>query len=490
MHSAATAQPLPDACRNARLRRGDWRFLLRLAEEPGDADLVALDRAGQVELRRAHAILRPGGMVHCERRLAMPGGVGRARRALERAGFEDVRLHWVWPPPGRASAHFWIPLDAPAAASHLLRLRPSASRWQAVARHLWRLAAAIGALAPLSVTARKPGGDPEPDGEIETLLDGLPEATSSQRSWLLLTGGRRSINKVVGLPFEAGKPAPGLVVKFARVAEAERGLEREAEVLATLAAERPAQPGVPRVLGTGRRVGRLAVAETAIHGIPLLSGLDLATFPRLASTVTEWLLGLAGRSGTRQARARWQARLVAAPLEDFELRFGPVAGTDAVARARALLDGLPDLPLVPEHRDCSPWNVVLTAGGKPALLDWESADPHGLPGLDLAYFLANAAFVLEGALESGHTREAYARLLDPATPTGEVFARCVAQYCDRLGLSSDAFTRLRLLCWIVHSRSDYRHLELDAGRPPDSTALRNSVYLGLLQEDLSRRAAP
>lgn len=486
MDSVVVADHLPGTARNRALRRLDWRFLLAQAAAPAEADLATPRRPSRAELRRAHASLRPGGEVRCEWRLPLPGSSRRARRALQRAGFVDVRLHWAWPPT-RRGAQLWLPLDAPAAAGFLFRLRPAADRRRALARGLWSLAAAAGALAPLSAIARKPGGEPEPQGEIEAALDGLPGRGPRRRdrSWLLLTGGRRSINKVVGIPFEEGAGTPDLVVKFARVAEAERGLEREAAVLREIEAERPGLPGVPRVLASGRRVGRLAIAETAIHGVPLLSRLDHGTFPDLASQVTEWLLLLAGKRRA-EPRESWWTPLVDFPLQEFERGFAAAGAEDLAAQARAILDPLPDLPPACEHRDCSPWNVVLDGSGEPALLDWESAEPQGLPGLDLVYFLANSAFVIEGALESGHTLDAYRRLLDPATPSGQVFARCASRYCERLGLDPDAFDRLRTLCWIVHSRSDRLHLELDAGAPPDARALGAGLYLNLLREDLRR----
>jgi Phosphotransferase enzyme family len=471
---------------NLLLRRDDWRFALRQADRPGESDLLSLGHPSRAELQRAHAALRPGGTVHCRWRVPLPGAARRARRALERAGFEEVRLHWAWPVLRGATPRFWLPLDAPAAAEHLFDLRPAASHRQAVVRRLWRLAARTGALAPLSVTARKPGasGDGSED-EIEDLLDGLTGAAPSPRSWLLLTAGRRSVNKVVGVPFGADRPQPAVVVKFARVAEAERGLRREVEALRTVATERPTLPGVPRVLGTGRRIGRLAVAETAVDGRQLLERLEPGTFAELASSVTGWLLRLAAASAVLP-RETWWERLVQAPLEDLERHFGAVAAAGTAARTSAILGELPDLPLVCEHRDCSPWNVVLADDGTPSLLDWESAEPRGLPGLDLCYFLANASFVLEGALESGDSRGAYARMLDPSTPTGEVYAACAARYCEQLGLEESAFLRLRALCWLVHCRSDFRHAEIDGGGAASAETLGGSLYLGLLEEDLAR----
>jgi hypothetical protein len=146
--------------------------------------------------------------------------------------------------------------------------------------------------------------------------------------------------------------------------------------------------------------------------------------------------------------------------------------------------GLGGLRPAPAHRDCSPWNVVITPAGDPVLLDWESAEPDGLPALDLFYFLANCAFVLGRAFESGSVRESYARLLDPASAYGQVAQRAVTEYAAALRIPPEQFRPLRLLCWIVHSRSDYLHLRLEAGGEPRPEDLRRGMFLGLIEEEL------
>jgi hypothetical protein len=302
---------------------------------------------------------------------------------------------------------------------------------------------------------------------------------------VLLTGGKRSINKVVGLPFLDGRSEPALAVKFARVPEVEPDLDREAEVLRTLEDQRPEVPGIPRLRARGRRAGRLALAESAIAGRPLLEALTPATFEDLAVRVTRWLVELAGDAGA-QPITKWWSRLVEAPLNDLAGNFASVLKPGAFDTARQRLEGLGELPQVPEHRDCSPWNILLTGSGEPALLDWESAEPHGLPALDLTYFLANAAFVLDGVLESGRTRETYAGLLDPTTPFGRIAATCFDEYYGRLGFDRANLARLRLLCWIVHCRSEHRHAAMETAGAPDSAALRSGVFLGLVEEELRR----
>jgi hypothetical protein len=502
MSAGKDAEAMPEAELNGLLRRVDWRFLLRAEEAPsvadmtagktslavdliasdeqplpGDADLATIGYPTRLALRGAIESVRPGGEVVCFWRVPRPAAARRAAARMRAAGLEDVRVVWPGPVPFR-QPEFWLPLESRAATEHLLSRRPPDSPVQAALRPIWRLAARAGLLSPLCAIGRAPGG---PDaGGAPSALDGIFPAPGTV---LLLTGGRRSINKVVGLPLDAeGEPAA--VVKFARLAAADEALAREAAALRAIETEHPELPGVPRVLEEGRRAGGRALAESAVHGTPLIAGLSPETFEKLAGAVTRWLIELA-RGGEPEAPAEWWERLVGERLRTFERDFGSVLPGDLLSWLEETLAELGPLPIVCEHRDCSPWNVVL-AEGEPGLLDWESAEPRGLPGLDLAYFLTNCAFVLDGALESGETYKSYERLLDPTTTYGAIAARCESEYRQALAIDEEDFARLRLLAWVVHSHSDHAHLTMAAAAEPSAEALRASTYLGLVEADLAR----
>lgn len=445
---SASVGTLPESRRNPLLRRQDWRFLLP------DAELLA------------------------HWRLPRPGGARRARRRAEAAGYTDVRVYWAGPLPHRLP-QFWLPVESEEATGYLLASRAPRSLAGSILRHLWCTLRSAGLLGSIYVVGRRPNGPGE---------EGVP--VSPACPLLLLTTGHRSINKAVGLAFEAGETRPAKAVKFARVPEAEPGLEREAAVLRRLRQERPDLAGVPQLVGEGSRDGRLAVVQEAVAGESLLDALRPENFEAIAMRVTRVLVDLAGSADRVVEVAKRPPGGAKSPSRDafdwFAQGFGHVVDSDLLERARTLLVDLGDLPITIEHRDCSPWNVLIQPGGDPVLLDWESAEPAGLPGLDLVYFLANCAFVLDGALESGRTRETYSRLLDPATTHGRVAARAIEAYTAALGISAEDFRRLRLLCWVVHCRSDYRHLQLESPAGPTPEALRNSVFLGLVEEELGR----
>jgi hypothetical protein len=504
MGALRDAEPLPEPRRNDLLRKVDWRFLLRMEDRPravalghgpwseavelisdrdadhGGADVVVLGYPSGSALAAARAAVRNGGEIACFWDIPVPGASHLARRALRRAGFSDIRLYWPGP-LRRAAPKFWLPLgSAPAAAELLARRPPAGNAGQAILRPLWRLARRLGVLGPVWALARAPGGD------AAAREDG--DALAPDGAWLLLTGGERSINKVVGLPLGGDDDRPSPVVKFARVPEGDDALEREARALRSVEERRPGVPGVPRVVAEGWRSGRRALAQSEIEGRPMAATLSPATFGEQAAKVTAWLAQLAGREEPRPPESWWD-RLVEEPLADLEHNFGAVLEPDGVDRARDVLRGLGPLPEACEHRDCSPWNVVLSADGAPALLDWESAEPRGLPALDLVYFLSNAVFRMENAFEKARARQSYARLLDPGTAEGGVASRSVGEYCERVGIDEGSIGPLRLLCWIVHTRSDHRHLEMEAAGPPSPEALRGAMFLGLVEEELSRAQA-
>jgi hypothetical protein len=501
----------PERVRNQLLRAVDWRFLLATPDVPelvqsgrgrwaealpliadrvvplegaraSGAPLVVLRDPTRSQLRAAVRALAPGGACVCEWSRHGPAGPAVARRRLRAAGLAPVSMHWPWPWREGVPPFYWLPVGASAAIDWFRRSRVPGTGLRGLPRRgaasAWEAARAAGLLRPLYTVSARAG---DPARPWFTGLNGAtaPWAASDDLSWVLLTGGRRSINKVVALGVGRADWVPRIAVKFSRVAEADAGLRREADVLAAMPAA--AAGRVPRLVFREDVGGRMTLGQSFESGVPLMHALGPATHRARALAVTDLLLSLCSRA--RRHGPGWRRRLVERPLDELVERYGAAADAAAVAETRARLDALEGLPCVVEQRDCSPWNVLRRADGSLVMLDWESAEPAGLPALDLAYYLTFAGLAVAGAMDSG-TVAAYRAIRDPLHPIGAVTRECEDRYMGALGLPRELLHPLRLLAWIVHSRAEWDRLRADAGGEPARATMTDALFLGLWREEL------
>jgi aminoglycoside phosphotransferase (APT) family kinase protein len=172
-------------------------------------------------------------------------------------------------------------------------------------------------------------------------------------------------------------------------------------------------------------------------------------------------------------------------MRTFTSQFAPVLDPEKIRKTEEALDQLDALPMVCEQRDFGPWNVLVAPDGALGVLDWESAELRGLPALDLIYFLSFQAFFHDRTMRSRQFRPSYRTLLDASTFTGSIHAECMARYTERVGIEPRMLHPLRLLCWMIHAGSDYRHLAADVAGDPCADDLRRSAFLGLWEEELA-----
>jgi hypothetical protein len=503
--------------RNRLLRRADWRFLLGnpwpeksmcfssglLAQavhavsaenvpgnksRPGEYDLVVATNPNAAVINKSWQVLCPGGSFYSEWYSPMSGGISRIRKRLELAGFTNVSCYWPWPVSTFAPSLFWLPLDAPQAVHYFLSSRPRRHNQLAqfgsdLLHIIWNIGLISRLLVPICVVANKSETSLKTNSTENPAWE-LTDYLTEPVKIILWTGGKRSINKVILYLFHPGEEKPHLVVKLPRTPEAVPPLIHEAHILQALHTEQgDAAKRAPAILFLNRFSNMVALGESPVFGHPMYAVLNRENALGLAIKVTDWLVSLVSDEPLRP-RIAWWDKLVESALFDFEKSFSRALDDDVIPKCQAILKRLDNLPSAFEHRDCSPWNILVASGGELAVLDWESAEPDGLPGIDLTYFLTYLAFFMDGAMKNKRFIESYRSASDPATITGRVQLACQYRYFESTGIDPTNLHPLRLLTWLIHSRSEVRHLVADTRGIPTVDALQHSLFFNLVLEEI------
>ncbi len=439
-----------------------------------DVDLVVLRQPDGRDLRDARRALAAGGRLYCEvdRRAGIaellgrpadpstdvPAGAllpGDGTGLLREEGFADVRLQAHYPSFDRCREI--VPLE-PAAVSLALRRHlpwlpePLLRAGTAVAVR------ALPGLAPFVSLLARPAPDAAPrpairgsDTRARPETAGLPWAglPPGRRSRLAVTPRfRASKHVVVLLPDRSGRRAES-VVKVARASDRSEALVREADNLRKLEAARAGGfDSVPRLRSTGRVGGLPFLVETGLGGRPM-NRTHVRRHPASSiRAVTAWLADL-HRSTARRGRepGDLHERLVARPLERLAASLdldGPVRRLLAETRRRARpLEGCA-WPTVFEHGDLSQPNLLLDPSRGVGVVDWELANPEGMPAVDLFFFLAYAGFARHRASTPSECVRAFDRTFFRPAPRVE---DAVESYASQLRLPRGLLSALFAACW-------------------------------------------
>jgi aminoglycoside phosphotransferase (APT) family kinase protein len=309
----------------------------------------------------------------------------------------------------------------------------------------------------------------------------------AQLSSVLATPRFRASRHVVFLILADGYADPKWVAKIPRLADETASLEREAANLRALCALRfGGFENVPRLLAYESYLGNRLLLESAVSGYAMRPAVVRQRPTECCEAAISWLVDLHEASFQRHHdRATSFQRLVAGLLDYFECAF-PLSTQEKqlVAETRHLTGPLRslDFPLVFEHGDFSSPNILMRPGGDVGVVDWELAEPHGLPAVDLFFFLNYLAF----ARNQAETPEDCVGAFHDAFFGPQAWAReYVARYGEALGLPVAALRPLFIACWSRYvaglvGRLNDLGAEPRAEPDPETTAwLRNNRYFHL-----------
>jgi hypothetical protein len=328
---------------------------------------------------------------------------------------------------------------------------------------------------------------PAPAGSIAVAgAAGPPELVAAAREvggladpeWLLLVSSGSIVRRDAFLLFPPGEGAPAQVVKFSRVPGEAEQFERD-ERAARLVAETGGAVALraPSLLGRFE-AGRLrASLESAAVGTKLT---NLLRQPRprraklaVVEAVAQWLIQVA-----RETAAPPDA--LASERERLERDVLPAWAEHGVPGD--LVRAISPVPATLQHNDVAEENVVWANGGF-TVLDWEWAQPHGLPLGDLVYFAVHVLRIVDGALTEQARDRHFVEVLTGAAPSSRVLFRWVRELVAELRLPAEAVGPLVTVNWLDRARLslvERRRAERLGGAPLDP-AFAERVALAWVQ---------
>jgi hypothetical protein len=296
--------------------------------------------------------------------------------------------------------------------------------------------------------------------------------------------GGYSSRKVVFFLFGPGKGSPELIVKLTRSPEFNHRLENEYRALKELA-RRPAVPeGFPRPLFAGHHAGLAVVGESALEGVPLATRTDGSPTCPYGLAAVRWLTELgAATASPRVASPAEVADVLDQLLRRFARIYRPAAPLRAflahqIAEVARASEGF---PLVFQHGDPGIWNLLATPGQGVGFLDWEAAEPRGMPLWDLFYLLRSYCVSAAEAVGPRDRLQRFSRHFLEESPHGILLAESTRRYCESVGLEPRLVKPLFFACWMHRALKESTRLPV--------ARLSSGHYLRLLELCIEARDA-
>ena len=271
--------------------------------------------------------------------------------------------------------------------------------------------------------------------------------------WGVIAGGRYASRKVTFFLFSSQQQGrPDYVVKMVRRADLNRRLENEGRALRRLAQTGFGQYHLfPQVVFSSSHRTLAMLGQTAIPGTSLGERSALTADCPLARAAIDWLIDLAahtaGPAGSQpQSVSETMALLLAQFIDIY--RPTPEIVAFLAGQVDVLARHAERLPAVFQHGDPGPWNILVTPDARIAFLDWESAEPAGMPLWDLFYLLRSLAVSIGRQKGIPDRLESFQRQFLEASPFAQLVVESISHCRRQIGLPTSLTVPLFYSCWM------------------------------------------
>lgn len=311
-------------------------------------------------------------------------------------------------------------------------------------------------------------------------------------STVILTPGFKASSHLIFFVMKAGYQTPVLVVKLPRLPGDFGRLDKEVENLRKLHGMRQGGfDSIPEVLAYEDCEKHRLLVETMVRGEVMRRAMVKRHPEKCIFAALNWLDEISSTSVlSSQNVDAWFEKLVENSITSLESSF-LLTETEKkmVARCREIVEPLRNaiIPLVFEHGDFSAPNILIDNEAQLGVVDWELAEPVGIPTADLFFFLSYVAFSREGAEKLENYVKAFKNAFFQSGGWAKPY---IVHYCDMLDLSKELLGPLFVLSWSRYLANMVTRLK-GSGDPGNGLAgqtvkwLRENRYYQIWQYSLN-----
>lgn len=289
--------------------------------------------------------------------------------------------------------------------------------------------------------------------------------------WILSARGEYSTRKVLFFLTAPDQQTPSYIVKMTRDPAYNVRLENEYQALVTLYERGVGSPEtLPQPIFCGHHAALAIVGESIIAGEPFAQKTQRnANCPALQAAI-HFLVTLGTATADRTAvTPRQAAQALQTLLTRFQAiyQLTPAHAAFLAAQLQQISNCAAAFPLVFQHGDPGPWNMLVTPSGQVAVLDWEAAETQGMPLWDLFYFLRSYALDMARAGGVNDGLQGFAQQVLADTPLSRLLVETVHAYCQAIELPASVVLPLFYTCWMHRALKEATRLpvnKVDSGR--------------------------
>ena len=274
---------------------------------------------------------------------------------------------------------------------------------------------------------------------------GQPDQLTS----MFITPRFQASGHIIVVIFSTKSDAPLFVAKVPRIPHEIDRLDKEANCLSRVQALRiDGFDSIPRLISYEDLGGNRILVETALSGQPMKPTIVRRNPTLCTESVISWLWDLQITCRYKvENDPDWFQRLMLQPMEILRAAFSASPeDLNVLDMHLSLIQSVRNthFPLVFEHGDLSSPNILIGQDSKIKVVDWELAEPNGLPVIDLIFFLTYIAF----AKLSASDNKTYLKAFDNAFFGNNAWAsKYIRRFAQELGLSRNLLKILFLHCW-------------------------------------------